>query len=70
MKLGWWRSCAGGFEILCWGLAVESAMGSMLVVVASDRRCDIWGLRVDQTRRRPGVSDNLAGKAKNFMGGS
>ena len=37
--------------------------------VASDRRFDYWGLRVDQTRRGPAVADNMAGQAKTCIGG-
>ena len=37
--------------------------------VASSRRFDTWGLRVEKTRRRPTVPDNLPRQAKNLNGG-
>ena len=37
--------------------------------VASSRGFDIWGLRREKTRRRPTVSDNMRGQAKNLHGG-
>jgi hypothetical protein len=37
--------------------------------VASSRGFDIWALRREKTRRRPAVSDNLTGQAKNLRGG-
>src|SRR5215210_1409493 len=60
-------------DCLSCGFGIEPELARPLPMsdsVASDRRCDIWGLRVDQTRREPGGSDNMAGQAKHLHRGS
>jgi hypothetical protein len=59
-------------DCLSCGFGVEPEFARPLAVsdsVASDRRCDIWGLRVDETRREPGGSDTWPGRPNTCIGG-